>query len=253
MLNTLRRLIQRRRVARELDDELRFHVQMETDANVAHGMAPAEARRRALAEFGGLAQTREAVGDVRRFSIESVWQDVRFAVRTLSFNPGFTIAAAGMLAIGIGITTAMFTLVDALVLRPVPFEHPEQLAHVWMGTDRGGRTTVAPAVLRAWQESPAFLGAESADVTAAVVEANGTLTTRFVARVTPGIFGLLGGVRPEVGRLFEAGEGAAGADDRVLIGEPAWRALFNADPSIVGRQIAQTPWLSGPAFVPRST
>jgi putative ABC transport system permease protein len=237
MLKTFRRLIQRRRVARELDDELRFHVEMETDANVARGLTPDEARRRALAEFGGVVQTREAVGDVRRFSIESLWQDTRYSARVLGANPAFSLAAIGMLAVGIGVTTAMFTVVDALILRPVPFHAPEQLAHVWMGNDRGGRGTVAPAVLRAWRESPAFLGAESADVTTAVVEATGALTTRRIARVTPGIFELLGGVRPVAGRLFDSTEGRAGADDRVLLGEPAWRALFNGDPSIVGQRI----------------
>jgi putative ABC transport system permease protein len=142
-----------------------------------------------------------------------------------------------MLALGIGITTAMFTIVDALVLRPVPFRAPEQLAHIWMGTDRGGRTTVTPAVLRAWRESPAFDAAESAIPGTAVLEANGTIVTRGIATVTPGVFEMLGGVRPIRGRLFDAAEAGAGAFERLLISETVWRTLFNADPAIVGRPV----------------
>jgi hypothetical protein len=80
-----------------------------------------------------------------------------------------------MLGLGIGITTAMFTIVDALIIRPVPFHEPHELAFVYMGNDRGGRTTVAPAVLRAWQQSPAFAGAESAVPDTALVDVNGSL------------------------------------------------------------------------------
>jgi predicted permease len=170
-------------------------------------------------------------------TIESVWQDVRHAVRTLAVHRGFTVAAAGMLALGIGITTTMFTIVDSLILRPVPFRDPKQLAHVWMGTDRGGRTLVDPAVIRAWRESPAFDGAESAIPETALLEIGQTVVTRGMATVTPGVFDLLGGVRPVQGRLFDAGEGRAGENDRLLVSETVWRTLYGADPGFVGRSI----------------
>jgi predicted permease len=237
LLTRLRALLQRRRVARELDDELAFHVQMEAEAHIARGMAPDEARRAALASFGGIAQAKESVREVRALGIESVWQDVRYAGRTLRARPGFTIAAAGMLALGIGITTAMFTVVDSLLLRPVPFRDADQLAHIWMGTDRGGRLTVAPAVLRAWRESPAFDAAESAVPGTALVEAGGTVVMRGIATVTPGVFDMLGGVRPVRGRLFDATEGAAGTSDRLLISETLWRTLLGADPDAIGRTV----------------
>lgn len=159
-------------------------------------------------------------------TIESVWQDVRHAARTLAAHRGFTAAAAGMLALGIGIATAMFTIVDALILRPVPFRDPAQLAHVWMGNDHGGRTLVAPAVVRAWRESPAFDGAESAIQDTALLETGETVVTRGMAIVTPGVFDLLGGVRPVRGRLFDAGEGRAGQNDRLLVSETVWRTLY---------------------------
>ena len=169
--------------------------------------------------------------------IESVWQDVRHAARTLAAHRGFTVAAAGMLALGIGITTAMFTIVDSLILRPVPFRDPKQLAHVWMGTDGGGRTLVAPAVVRAWRESPAFEGAESAMPEMALLETGQTVVTRGMAIVTPGVFDLLGGVRPVQGRLFDGAEGGAGQNDRLLVSETVWRGLYGADHGFVGRTI----------------
>jgi predicted permease len=139
-----------------------------------------------------------------------------------------------MLALGIGVTTAMFTVIDALILRPVPFTDPDQLAFVYMGSDRGGRLAVDPAVLRAWQATPAFAGAEAAVPETALIEASGTIATRGMARVTPGLFAMLGGVEPVRGRLFDPSDGRAGSDDRVLVSEDLWRALYRSDPSIVG-------------------
>ena len=170
-------------------------------------------------------------------TIESVWQDVRTAARTLAAHRGFTVAAAGMLALGIGIATAMFTIVDSLLLRPVPFRDAKQLAHVWMGNDRGGRSLVSPAVVRAWRESPAFDGAESAMPDTALLETGDTVVSRGMAIVTPGVFNLLGGVRPVQGRLFDAAEGGAGQNDRLLVSETVWRTLYGADPSFVGRSL----------------
>jgi putative ABC transport system permease protein len=233
----VRALLQRRRAHRELEDELEFHLQMAIEANVARGMTPASARQAALAAFGGIVQARELVRDVRTMTIESVWQDVRHAVRTLAAHRGFTLAAAGMLALGIGIATAMFTIVDALVLRPMPFRDPQQLAHVWMGTDRGGRSLVDPAVVRAWRESPAFARAESAMPETALLETGQTVVTRGMATVTPGVFDLLGGVRPVQGRLFVADEGRAGQNDRLLVSETVWRTLYGAETGFVGRSL----------------
>ncbi len=170
-------------------------------------------------------------------TIESVWQDVRQAARTLAAHRRFTVAAAGMLALGIGITTAMFTIVDSLILRPVPFHDPAQLAYLWMGTDRGGSSFVSPEVVRAWRKSPGFAGAESAVPETALLETGQTVVARGIAIVTPGVFDLLGGVRPIRGRLFDQTDGRAGQNDRVLVSETVWRALYGADPGLVGRTI----------------
>lgn len=175
--------------------------------------------------------------DVRMIRLDSLWQDVRDAARSLARRPGATVTAAAMLGLGIGITTAMFTIVDALILRPVPFHDPDRLAFVYMGNERGGRTTVAPAVLHAWQESTAFAGAESAAPDIALVDVNGAVVARGIARVTPGLFELLGDVRPLRGRLFDESEVRAGINDRVLLSEDLWRMLYQSDQGIIGRPI----------------
>jgi putative ABC transport system permease protein len=234
---SIRGLLQRRRVAREMDDELAFHVEMETEANIERGLSPTEARRRALGDLGGTDQTKEAIRDVRMTWLDSLWQDVRYAARSLGRRPSATATAAVMLGLGVGITTAMFTIVDALILRPVPFHQPDELAFVYMGNDHGGRTTVAPAVLEAWQESTAFAGAESAVPDTALIDVNGSVVGRGIARVTPGLFELLGGVRPIRGRVFDPSEARAGINDRVLLSEDVWRTLYQSDAAIIGRPI----------------
>jgi putative ABC transport system permease protein len=238
ILTRLRGLLQRPRVARELDDELRFHVEMEIRSHIERGLSPIEARRLALRDLGGVDQAKEAIRDVRATWVDSLWQDVRYAFRSLRRRPGAGVAAIGMLGLAIGITTAMFTIVDALILRPAPFRAPDELALVYMGGENGGRVTVAPAVLRAWRASPAFDGAESAVADTALIEAHGSVLTRGIARVTPGLFDMLGGVRPIRGRMFDPSEGRAGSDDRVLLSEDVWRSLYGADESIIGRRIA---------------
>jgi putative ABC transport system permease protein len=109
ILTRLRGLFQRPRVAREMDDELRFHLEMEMRSHLERGVPPVEARRLALRDLGGVDQTKEAIRDVRASWIDSVWQDVRYAFRSLRRQPGAGVAAIGMLGLAIGITTAMFT------------------------------------------------------------------------------------------------------------------------------------------------
>jgi putative ABC transport system permease protein len=237
LLTRVRGLLQRRRVAREMDDELSFHVEMETRSHIERGLPAGEARRLALRDLGGLDQTKEAIRDVRASWLDSAWQDLRYACRSVRRQPGVSMTAIGMLGLGIGITTAMFTIVDALILRPVPFRAADELAFIYMGDEHGGSIAVAPTVLRAWRISPAFTAAESAVADTALLEANESVMTRGIARVTPGVFDLLGGIRPIRGRLFDASEGVAGSTDRVLISEDLWRSLYGADEAIVGRRV----------------
>jgi predicted permease len=234
----LRAVVLRRRLERDLDDEIAFHLAMREEEQRVAGLPADEAATAARRRFGNPALLKEQTRDAWLFPfLEASSQDIRFAIRSLIRAPGFTLVAVLTLALGIGLTTAMFTLMDALIIRPVPFDHPDDLAMVYMGGPTGGRVTVAPAVLRAWRESPGFAGAEAAVPQTALIEISDIVAARGLARVTPGIFDLLGGVRPLRGRLFDATDGRAGTNDRVLLSEDVWRTLYHSDASIIGQRV----------------
>jgi macrolide transport system ATP-binding/permease protein len=127
----VRSLFGRRRLDDELDEEIAYHLERQIEANLADGMSAEEARRAAIKRFGGVTQRKEEARDRRRVSLlEDLWQDVGYGVRILRKSPRFTVVAVASLAIGIGATTAIFNLIDALRLRPLPVMEPERLAIV---------------------------------------------------------------------------------------------------------------------------
>ena len=151
----VRNLFRRNRVEQDLSEELNSFADLLTEENVAHGMSPDEARRRACQELGRADTVREYVRDVRVGAwLDVLRQDLRFGVRTLLRRPGFAAVAILTLAVGIGATTAIFSLIDSVLLKPLPFKEPDRLTLVWEERTRFNlpRIQVSPANYVDWQK-----------------------------------------------------------------------------------------------------
>jgi predicted permease len=226
-----------RRRNRDLDDEIRTHLAMAERDRLERGESPEHARTAARREFGNVILVKQVAGDMSPWRhLDRPGQDLRMSMRRLSARPATTAMAIGMLALAIGLTTAMFTVVDAFIVRPLPFPDADRIGNVWMRGKRGGRTTVAPAVLRGWRDSPVFEAAEGVTTEQVILGTDGGPVVRAGAFVSAGVFDMLG-VRPVRGRLFDATEGRAGTSDRAVISEDLWRGVFGGDSEIVGRRI----------------
>ena len=132
IVSTLRNFFRRQQVESQLDDEVRSYVDLIADERIAAGMSPSEARRTALAESGGVEQVKQAVRDRRAGAgVELLWQDARYGLRQLWRNPGFTVTVILTLALSIGANTAIFSIVNALMLRSLPYPHPERMGTIF--------------------------------------------------------------------------------------------------------------------------
>jgi putative ABC transport system permease protein len=230
-----RALTRQGRFESELDEELRFHLEMETAANVERGMSPEEARRAALLDFGGVEKVKEDCRDEDRLRwIETLAQDLRYGARLLRRSPGFTAAAVLTLALGIGANTAVFSVADAVFLRPLPFAEPERLAAVWLHGPDHSVSQASFVELREASRSLADVAAYSA--WGFTLTGSGEPEMLKGARVSANLFHLLG-ARPALGRMFLPEDGEPGRGKVALLGNGLWHRRFGADPKVLGRTI----------------
>jgi predicted permease len=236
----LRALVNRRSVDAMMESEMRHHVDCEIADREARGMAPAEARRTALRDFGGIERHKAMVRDERGLrSIEDFAADARYALRTLRRNPGYTVTAVTTFAVGIGLSTAIFGIVHGVLLRPLPYAESDRLAVIWERNVAKGvnANVVSVPAFEAWRASN-----RSFETMAALVPAPVTLgdvnPERVVgAEVSPGYFTMLG-VRPALGRDFTADEGRPGAPRAIILSDELWRRRFSAAPDVVGETVS---------------
>ncbi len=248
MKRSLRSWLWRVPVGEEVDEEIAFHLEMRTRELVARGMDPALARETALRRLGDPARLRRACVDLGRKRdrdmrlkqwLDEFVTDVKFAFRQLRSSPAFTLIATITLALGIGANSAIFALVDAALLRPLPFDDPDRLVMMWERSSTSQRGPVSPLNLLDWtersqtlQKTGAFLPSVGGMVMAGV---DGTAETVSRQWVTAGFFDVLG-VKPVAGRTFQPADDAARAHV-VVFSEAFWRSRFGGDPSIVGREV----------------
>jgi len=241
LLRRLGAMLRRDRGRGEIDDEFRFHLEMETEAGLRRGLGAAEARTAAHRAFGGVDRFREEVRDERRVRVvDELRQDVRYAVRVLLRNPLFSLVAVVTLALGIGANTAIFSVVNAVLLRPLPFIDAERLVMVWE-TDRASETYHEPASLpdiRDFQERTRTLASLGGLVASAptLMTSDGEAQRLNALVVDDEVVSLMG-VRTVVGRPFTAEEASPGGPAVALLSEAYWREVYGGDPGVVGRTL----------------
>ncbi|MGH9867324.1 MAG: ADOP family duplicated permease [Candidatus Polarisedimenticolia bacterium] len=240
LFQTLRNLLRRHRLEGELDEELRFHLEKQIEVNLGSGMPPDEARRRALIELGGPEQVKERVREARSgFLLEAFWKDLRHGARMLGRNPGFTAVAVLTLALGIGANTAIFSLVDGILLRPLPYPQPGRLAVLLQsqpsaGLQRWGLSQFLFASFRDQARSFQGLAAYTTDgLNLTGLDEPVRVQT---AHVTAGFSDVLG-VRPALGRAFLPEEDAPGRNDVCILSDRLWRGRLGGDPGILSRSV----------------
>ena len=234
----IRALTTRRCAEAELDEELRFHVEMETRANIERGMTPEEARRAALRDIGGVTQTIEAVRDVRGLPfVEHVVQDVRGALRRVTREPGFAAAVVLTIGLAVALATTIYAVAAGVLLRPLPFDRPSELVQVWKTTPRGDRIAVSVPEFLEWQsECRSFTALGAVRFAGFHMSTSGGSEWAEGVAVSSNLFPLLG-VRPLLGRVFRAGEDQPGHNHVVALDEGFWRRAFGADPKVIGRRV----------------
>ena len=229
----------RERRTRELADELRTHLEMAESDRIARGESPSDAAANARREFGNVGLVQEIARDRwAGMSLERLVQDVRIALRMLRRSPGFATVAVLTIAVGIGATTAIFSVVDATLLHPLPYPHPEQLVRIrddlrgvgaedvgmstpeWQDLQRSG---VFEYVSPTWFDDNNLTGLSRPQRVG-------------ILSVAPNYFALLG-VKPQLGATFDPADPTPGYNEQIVISDGVWRRAFGGDPKILGRVV----------------
>lgn len=236
--DALRSLFSRDRVERDMDAELRLHLEMEIEKNVARGMSQAAARREALRSFGGVEKFKEECRDVRGGGlIESLMQDTRYGARILLRNPGFTVVAVLTLALGIGANTAIFSVIYGVLMRPLPYKDGNQLVIVQQQAPLAGVLNLPFSVKEVldYREQNQTLDAVVEHHTMSFTLLGGNEPQRVQTGVVSANFFDVLGVIPIVGRTFVAGDEEHGSDAVLVLSHKYWQQSHGGDQGIVGR------------------
>ena len=238
-----RNLFHKDRVDHEFTEEIQSYVDMLTEEKIRQGFTPREARRNALVEVGGVEQVQEKVREIRMGQfIETAWRDVRFGVRALVHSPIFSVVTVLSLALGIGANTAIFSVVNGLLLRPLPYPEPEQIVHVWHTPPQQSfpgldRFSVSPANYVDWKaQSSVFEQMAIYSYTGLSLSTSNDPLPLIGAAVSSDFFSVLRSNAMQ-GRTFTPDEEQLGRDQVVVISNALWQRAFGANPNIMGQTL----------------
>ena len=236
-IRRLRNALRPGRLGRDIDRELAFHVEERAEALEHEGLDPDEARRRARRQFGNapLQAERTRDADVARW-LDGLVRQLRLAVRSLRRTPGFTLAVVLTLTLGIGANAAIFSALDAVLLRPLPFPDADRLVRVTQVSEIGERD-VAPVRLADWDRLNTTFGAITSYVTESVSDTTGEAPERVVRATVMPRFLEVWGVAPALGRGFTDAEHRLGGPPAILVSERYWRQRLGADPNVLERAV----------------
>jgi predicted permease len=224
----------------DLDQDMRSHLEIETQDNVERGMSPQEARRVAMLKFGNMARVKEDTRIVWSWVwVEQLWQDVRYGLRLLRTNPGFTAVAVLTLALGIGANTAIFSVVYAVLLKPLPYTNSEQLFSVFQRLSKDETTATGwsyPNLADLREQNHVFSDVTGSQHHQLTLTGQGEASVLNASVVTAEFFKVFT-EKPLLGRVFFSEDGKSGAPAVTLLSENLWRGTFGADPAIVGKSI----------------
>ncbi|HLJ25763.1 MAG TPA: ABC transporter permease [Candidatus Angelobacter sp.] len=228
----------RKRRQSDFDDEIQAHLALEVARLQGEGMTPTEAEAAARRAFGNVASAQEHFYESSRWLwLEHIKRDLFYAVRVLLRSPGFTAVAVITLALGVGANAAIFSFVNAVLLKPLPYPHPEQIVSLWEKRPDGGSNPISTLNFLDWQRQNRcfqFLSAIAWDKV--TLTGSGSPEELNVHRVSASYFKVLG-VDATLGRTFAASEDEVGNDREVVLSNRIWRSRFAGDPKVLGRKI----------------
>ena len=223
---------------RQMNAEVRFHVDMETEKNVTQGMPREQARLRALRDFGPMEKHKEETRDARGVSwFEMLIADLRYGARSLMKRPGYVALAVLTLGLGIGANTAIFSVINGVLLKPLPYEHGDRLVIVRQSASLAGQRTLGVAIAEYFdyrQQASVFDGLVEYHQMSFDLLNRGEPDNVSTGVVSHNFFDVLG-IKPVIGRTFVASDDAHGAEAVLVLSHTYWRTKFGADPNIVGQ------------------
>lgn len=230
-------LLRRRKLDLDLDDEILAHLELAEHDALAAGLSPEEARRTARRNFGEIGKMKEDHRDRRSVPwMDNLLRDFKYGMSSLARDRGFAAIAIGLLALGIGANSAMFSIVDAVLLKPLPFPEPDRMVRVWESTPQGVNGTTTLTFLD-WKRQTDLFEALSAESTTKAAVDTGGHPERVTGKEVSADYFQVFGVRPQLGRTFAHGEDQPGAGRVVVLSHAFWQTQFAGDPHVLDRDL----------------